>query len=905
MTDATINVRIVGKDEITPAINNITRSIGGIQKSINNIYSGNFVKIFQEFQTASKNVSELGKTVDNLGVSFKGLESSIGSVGNSLKNFISASPIGQFANSISQAFSNLKNSIMSSPIGGFIESLGAKFGGVFSGINSGISSVIGSLGGLGGAIAGVLGIVGGLATAFIAKTTLDLMNFAKEAERYVNQVKHTMENFGVGDRFAEQMKTIAKFESESRFESEELNRSFISLFTSTKDVSKANELLGLSMDIASKKGLNLYQVATTLTRVALGQATSMSLSSLGIELDNEKIEKMDNQQQKIRYIFEELHKTFDGSYRLDRETGAGALENIEKQIDNIKQKLGMALLEGFKPLFEQIGMVFSEILQSEGFSNFVTQVSELASSLGDAVIQAGDLALEIMGFENLGQFLDGVSKAFEGLAKFIGDIKTEVENLISLLRSLQNAYQNIKTHFGGIGNSGIATQEWGGFGFTDNTRHLDQFGNPIIAKDALITKDGKIIHFDPNDNILAFQKFGGGITTNMDGKSNEIQDKNNKLLDESNEKLYYFNMFIETLSNKFRNLTGYIGFGSTTVSPTTEGTTQTSRARFDGSSCNSGTTGITISSGRNEATYILPKGVQPSQMRNIGDTWDESYQRARNAGMSVADAIQFAGGRIPQKDERSLRELYEEGLMQSFANDDGSVTMFNHRQAMDYAYENLNKTVGYTYGSTHPYLTEITGLGTDETEMLRNKFLKKELTKEYANDAYIRQQAGLQTQNAWDRLRDEVRSSSDSSITNLAYLFAGEESSSYETWKPPTFSPRWKICNECGTKNPPNVTRCKNPNCYYHNYDNRNRWTYEEKPTDWDNYSYHHKFNDVLITKKGDFVEFHPDDDIIATKDGLKNKQDINLTFNVYESSNPRELVQMIMKEINRVVRIG
>lgn len=65
--------------------------------------------------------------------------------------------------------------------------------------------------------------------------------------------------------------------------------------------------------------------------------------------------------------------------------------------------------------------------------------------------------------------------------------------------------------------------------------------------------------------------------------------------------------------------------------------------------------------------------------------------------------------------------------------------------------------------------------------------------------------------------------------------------------------------------------------------------------------------NDALITNRGDIVRFHPDDNILAFKDSsnLQSNKNINLTFNIYESKDSKEIMREIMKEINRVVRVG
>jgi len=65
---------------------------------------------------------------------------------------------------------------------------------------------------------------------------------------------------------------------------------------------------------------------------------------------------------------------------------------------------------------------------------------------------------------------------------------------------------------------------------------------------------------------------------------------------------------------------------------------------------------------------------------------------------------------------------------------------------------------------------------------------------------------------------------------------------------------------------------------------------------------------DALITKTGDVVNFHPDDNILAFKDGSKLQGKgvvINNTFNINGSGDPDRIAEEIMKKITRVGRIG
>jgi hypothetical protein len=66
--------------------------------------------------------------------------------------------------------------------------------------------------------------------------------------------------------------------------------------------------------------------------------------------------------------------------------------------------------------------------------------------------------------------------------------------------------------------------------------------------------------------------------------------------------------------------------------------------------------------------------------------------------------------------------------------------------------------------------------------------------------------------------------------------------------------------------------------------------------------------NDALITSKGDVIQFHPDDNILAFKDGSKvggKNITIHNTFNISGNGDPDRIAEEIMKKITRIGRIG
>jgi len=66
--------------------------------------------------------------------------------------------------------------------------------------------------------------------------------------------------------------------------------------------------------------------------------------------------------------------------------------------------------------------------------------------------------------------------------------------------------------------------------------------------------------------------------------------------------------------------------------------------------------------------------------------------------------------------------------------------------------------------------------------------------------------------------------------------------------------------------------------------------------------------NDALIKKDGSIVNFHPDDNILAFKEGSKlqgKSMVVNNTFNISGNGDPDKIADEILRRINRITRVG
>lgn len=395
-SNANIVVRITGKDEVTPVIKNIEGAVSNLSKTFQGLSTGNLTQSMSGLTGLSQTIQNLGSSMGSIGKGFEGLGGKITEAGGALKSFASSSA-------------------------GLAVTLGA-----------GLAIAIGAV------------------SLGLAKLSVELMQFASSEEKSVAQTKHTLDQLGKSNEFEKTMDNIATHEANSKFESEELNKAYVQLLTTTKDTAKANDWLSLSMDIASKKGLDLYQVSKTLSKVVSGESRAGTLSTLGIDIDEEELEKFSTNSEKAKYLYTQLMETFQGSAKIERDTGAGALENIGKQIDNIKEELGLALLEGFKPLMEGLGSALMDIIGSEGFDNFTNSIGGLASSFGNVAGKSAELLANILGLSGTDELVQKIGEAFSWVGERINDVTKFLEGMGSLIEKISEKLTDLKDKFNEI-----------------------------------------------------------------------------------------------------------------------------------------------------------------------------------------------------------------------------------------------------------------------------------------------------------------------------------------------------------------------------------------------------------------------------------------------------------------------
>ena len=180
----------------------------------------------------------------------------------------------------------------------------------------------------------------------------------------------------------------------------ELRPALQRLAVSTKDTAKAQDLLGLALDVSKGSGKSLEEVANALGKAHDGQTTA--LQRLGIGLSAAELKTMS-----FTDVQAKLSELYGGAAAKNAETFQGKIDRLKVGFDEAKESLGYALL----PQVEK----FITFLNTTGIP---TLNAFIAGLTGDAGLSAS-LEESQKGAETFGKSIAAVAGIISGFITFI------------------------------------------------------------------------------------------------------------------------------------------------------------------------------------------------------------------------------------------------------------------------------------------------------------------------------------------------------------------------------------------------------------------------------------------------------------------------------------------------------
>jgi hypothetical protein len=327
-----------------------------------------------------------------------------------------------------------------------------------------------------GKIAGAAFLAAGVAAAaYAGKLAIDGVKSAIEDEAAQAKLAATLRNVtGATDA---QIKATEDYVLKQSLlfgiTDDQLRPSLDRLTRATGDVTKAQKLQAIAIDIAAGTGKSLQAVTESLSKAQEGNLAG--LSRLGVGLTKAELKTLDFEQ-----ITAKLANTFEGQATIQADTFQGKMARLSIAFDEAKETVGAFILDAITPLVENVVKYVVPAITAfvEGF--------EGGSGLKNAFNEIAKVAKTIL------------IPVFDGLKKIFDTIKTAVMDNEEAFRGLWSFTKNVLAPFLGgafkIAFEVIATV----------------IGGVVDAVGKLIR--GFQLLFEAGNKVKDFLGFGGGAS---------------------------------------------------------------------------------------------------------------------------------------------------------------------------------------------------------------------------------------------------------------------------------------------------------------------------------------------------------------------------------------------------------
>jgi len=265
---------------------------------------------------------------------------------------------------------------------------------------------------------------GAAAGAYAIKLAVDGVKAAIEDEAAQIRLATALKNAtgATDEMIASVEKQILKTSLATGVADDKLRPALQRLSLSTNDVTKAQDLLNLALDISQATGKGLDGVANALGKAYDGNTAA--LGKLGIGLSSAELKAMSFEETQTR-----LSDLFGGAAAANAETFAGRLEILKVTFDEAKESLGAKLL----PIIQQlVEFVVNEVVPALGkFADFFKPITK-------AIDDNKETFTEFIGFIQK-YVVPVLVTVLGGAFKVVGEIAGGIINVIGAVISGLNA----------------------------------------------------------------------------------------------------------------------------------------------------------------------------------------------------------------------------------------------------------------------------------------------------------------------------------------------------------------------------------------------------------------------------------------------------------------------------------
>jgi hypothetical protein len=339
-----------------------------------------------------------------------------------------------------------------------------KTGSAMAGADKKAEGLGGRLGGLGKIAAGVA--LGGV--ALLVGGLVGAVKAAAEEEVGINRLDAALKaNIPAWDGNRDAIEQLIAKREGLAFADDQLRDSMSVLVAGTKDVTKAQELQALAMDLARAKGVDLVTASQAIAKAAAG--STRELKALGIEVDANATAAEN---------LATVQAAVAGQAEAYAGTTAARFEILQNKIGNVVEDVGAKLLPIFLGLADFVTGTLvpavADFTGPKGIGPLLDAVGTLAGKLGEFVGflwggGSGPLALALSGAAGL---IGGLAGALGGVIDFVvsaigwfGSLIDRVRTFLGLGGATSNAITRSGTGApsavrGRAGGGRVGADEW-------------------------------------------------------------------------------------------------------------------------------------------------------------------------------------------------------------------------------------------------------------------------------------------------------------------------------------------------------------------------------------------------------------------------------------------------------------
>lgn len=177
--------------------------------------------------------------------------------------------------------------------------------------------------------------------AAVVKFGKESVRAFQDAQKEANQLRTQLKSLNLGFAQLQISDFIRDLALATGVTGGALTDAFITLSQATNDVTKAQKLLKLSLDISASTGKDLRTVTVALQRAQAGQLSALTRLQIGFTSTTLEGKDLDE-------VLANLEKKFSGSALVAADTFEGKINRLKEAVEEAKEAFGESLVEGIE-----------------------------------------------------------------------------------------------------------------------------------------------------------------------------------------------------------------------------------------------------------------------------------------------------------------------------------------------------------------------------------------------------------------------------------------------------------------------------------------------------------------------------------------------------------------------------